>query len=368
VLARVVDRLARVPRLPGILTWPAPVDAYLRLVDPLADARGSRARVEAVLPETPRAATVVLRPPSGFPVHRPGQWVPVEVDVDGVRHRRCYSITSPPAAPDGLLRITVQAVPDGVVSNHLVRRTRVGDVVHLGDPQGDFTLPDTPDPAGGGPLLFITGGSGITPVMGMLRALAADVTVGDVVLVHHAPDMGEVLFRDELARLARTYPGLRVELVLTGPGPPGPDLALGPDRLDGLVADWRRRATWVCGPPALVAAAEGVWGAADRVGRLHVERFAAPPSVVSEGGGGVVHFAGSGRRTASDGRTPLLELAESAGLSPVSGCRMGVCRRCVVPLRRGTVIDLRDGRRETEPGTSVQICVSAAVGDAELDL
>jgi ferredoxin len=118
----------------------------------------------------------------------------------------------------------------------------------------------------------------------------------------------------------------------------------------------------------MVAAAEEVWVAAGLAGRLHVERFAPPRSVVPEGGRGVIHFAASGRTADGDGRTPLLELAEAAGLSPVSGCRMGVCRRCVVPLRSGTVVDLRDGRCETEPGTSVQICVSAAVGDAELDL
>ena len=345
-----------------MLAWPAPVDAYTRLVDPLSATTGFRARVEAVVPETDRATTLVLRPGPGFPAHRPGQWVALGVDIDGVRHTRCYSLTSVPGRPDGCVSVTVQAVPDGVVSNHVADAARVGDVVHLDAPDGDFVLPTVRT----APLLFITGGSGITPVMGMLRTLAGSRSMGDVVLLHHAPGPGDVIFATELEDLARRCPTLQVDVALTGAGAPPPEAALTAGRLDRVCPDWRRREAWVCGPTPLLDAADALWAGPDVTGRLHVERFA-PPRPVTDGVGGRVTFTRSGTTVGSDGTGTLLDLAEAADLTPVSGCRMGVCRRCVVPLRAGTVRDLRDGRTESEPGAYVQICVSSACGDVELE-
>ncbi len=369
VMTRVLPRLAsipsRIPRLPAVLTWPAPAGAYSRLVDPLAPGHGVRARVESVIAETPRAVTLVLRPGPGWPTHQPGQWVPVGVDVDGVRHTRCYSLTSVPGHSDGTIAITVQAVPDGVVSNHLVHRARPGDLVHLDQPQGDFVLPAVRL----SPLLFITGGSGITPVMGMLRALLAARSMGDVTLIHHAPSEAEVIFADELDDISRRCTRFRHHVAITGPGIPPPAARLTTARLDRLCPDWRTRETWVCGPTPILDAADDLWSADDVTGTLHVERFAPARKLTDdERRSGTVTFTAAGRGIASDGGATLLDLAESAGLAPRSGCRMGVCRRCVTPLRAGTVRDLRDGRTESEPGTHVQICISAACGDVELEL
>ncbi|UDY34696.1 ferredoxin reductase [Dermatobacter hominis] len=369
-------------RLSAVLTWPAPAGSYRRLVDPLAAGTGVRAEVEAVVPESPRAATVVLRPGPGWQPHRPGQWVSVGVDVDGVRHHRCYSITSPPTLATlpgragDRITITVQAVPDGVVSNHLVRVARPGDVVHLDGPDGDFTLADPPAATGPRRMLMVTGGSGLTPVIGMVRAMDAGVerdgTLDDVVLVHHAPTPEESLFTDELHAIGRRRPGLRLHLVTTGTGAPPPELEITAARLDELCPDWREREAWACGPRPLVDAVTSVWdehtATTPDALPLHVERFT--PSVAPAGGAveGTLTFGRSGASVASDGTRTVLDLAEEAGLDPISGCRMGVCRRCVVPLRSGTVVDMRDGRTECEPGTHVQICVAAPVGDAEIDI
>jgi ferredoxin-NADP reductase len=369
-------------RLAAVLTWPAPAGSYRRLVDPLAPGTGVRAVVESIVPESTRAATVVLRPGPGWQAHRPGQWVSLGVDVDGVRHHRCYSITSlptPAALPgsDGdRISITVQAVPDGVVSNHLVRHARPGDVVHLDGPDGDFTLARTTTAPGVRRMLMVTGGSGITPVMGMIRAMDAgmepDGTLDDLVVVHHAPSKAESLFTEELRAIARRRPGLRLHLVTTGSAAPPPELEITAARLDDLCPDWRDREAWVCGPRPLVDAVDAVWDdhAAEHPDArpLHVERFT---PVVARGGDaveGTLTFARSGTAVPSDGTRTVLDLAEEAGLDPISGCRMGVCRRCVVPLRAGAVVDMRDGRTECEPGTHVQICVTAPVGDAEIEI
>jgi stearoyl-CoA 9-desaturase NADPH oxidoreductase len=123
----------------------APAD-YLDLLDPLRSRTDLRARIVSVVPETAGASTVTLRPGRTWRGHRPGQFVRIGVDVDGVRHWRSYSLTSPPDRADGLLTITVQTIPDGLVSGHLVRRAQPGEVVHLEQAAGEFTLPATLPP------------------------------------------------------------------------------------------------------------------------------------------------------------------------------------------------------------------------------
>lgn len=370
------DRPTLLGRLAGVLRWPAPAGAFRRLVDPLAPGAGVVAVVESITPESLRASTIVLRPGRGWVSHRAGQWVSLGVDVDGVRHHRCYSITSLPGSDR--ISITVQSVPGGVVSNHLVTSARPGDVVHLDGPDGDFTLePAAPAAPGARRLLMVTGGSGVTPVLGMLRALDAGVEtaadLGDVVLVHHAPSEDESLFTDELRAMERRRPGLRIHLVATGPGAPPPELELRSTRLDLLCPDWRDREAWVCGPPPLVDAISELWGDGTTnpngtTAALHVERFTPSTQAAGDQVAGTLTFAVADRSIESDGTRTVLDLAEEAGLAPIAGCRMGVCRRCVVPLRSGTVVDLRDGRCESEAGSHVQICISAPVGDAEVDL
>src|SRR5688500_2243002 len=138
---------------------------YLDLFAPLRPGAPLRGRIEQVQPETPDAATIVIRPGADRAGHVPGQYVRVGIDVDGVRHWRAYSLTHGPRA-DGRISITVKAVPDGVVSTHLVRAARPGTMVHLEQAAGEFVLPPE-----GGRFLFVTAGSGITPVIGMLRNL-----------------------------------------------------------------------------------------------------------------------------------------------------------------------------------------------------
>src|SRR3954452_19233478 len=149
------------------LTTPLLPDDYLGTLNPLWSAGELRGRVEAVHPETADAATIVIRPGRGWTAHRPGQWVRVGLDVEGRRRWRSFSLSSAPQRPDGRITITVKAVSDGLVSRRLVRRTAPGTIVGLTKPEGDFVLPEPPPPL----VLFLTAGSGITPVMAMLHGL-----------------------------------------------------------------------------------------------------------------------------------------------------------------------------------------------------
>ena len=329
---------------------------YVDIFHPLRRGADLRARVVEVRPEAGDSVTVMLRPGASWNGHVPGQYVRVGLDVDGVRRWRSYSLTSPPETPDGTIWITAKAVPGGLVSAHLAQVLRPGDLVHLDQACGDFVLPD-PAPA---KALFITGGSGITPVMGMLRSgLEA---LQDAVLVHSENDADDVIFGGELRELAADGHLRLIERHTEHAG----RLEVG--ELDALVPDLDDRETWACGPSGLLDAIEDHWAAAGLSDRLHTERFRT--TLAAPGEGGTVRFTTTGTDVDCDGATPILDAGEAAGVLMPSGCRMGICYSCVLPLREGSVRDLRTGEVTTAvpgDGVLVQTCVSAAAGTCDID-
>ncbi len=340
------------------VTTPLLPDDYLHLVNPLWSARELRGRIVEVRPETADSATLVIRPGWGFRFdHEPGQYIGIGLLVDGKWHWRSYSLTSPPVREDRLISITVKAMPEGFLSTHIVGGVEPGTVVRLAAPQGNFALPEPlPDR-----MLFLTAGSGITPIISMLRTMDRRGRVPDIMHIHSAPTEEDTLFRGELAEIRQRHPGLRVHLQYTR-AMGRFDLA----RLDEVCPDWREREVWACGPAGMLADAEARWQEAGLEARLHLERFAVDRSG-QEGDGGTVTFARTGRSLAIDGATTLLEAGERAGVQMPFGCRMGICQTCVVPLESGAVRDLRNGKVHEE-GSRIQTCISTAAGDCTLDL
>lgn len=338
-------------------TTPLLPDDYLHMLNPLWTARELRGRVVRVIPETDDAATLVIKPGWGWSFdHRPGQYVGIGVNLDGRWHWRSYSLSSPPSRDRSHIAITVKAMPEGFLSTHLVRGLDAGTIVRLALPQGEFVLPEPP-PA---KLLFWTGGSGITPVMAMLRTLHRRSTMPDVVHVHSAPSQSQAIFRDELARMAREEPGLRLVENFDDR-----DGMLDIGRLTEVCPDWQQREAWVCGPAPMLNAAEKHWRQAGLGGRLHLERFSLSVSTSAEGGR--VTFLASGKEAEVDGATTLLEAGEAAGLQMPFGCRMGICHTCVLPLRSGRVKDLRNGAEYTQ-NQGIQTCVTSPAGDCALEI
>ena len=348
--------------LVGRITTPLLPDDYLQLANPLWSARELRGRVLEVRRETEDSATLVIKPGWGFTFdYQPGQYIGIGLLVDGRWRWRSYSLTSSPhsdgAGRSRTITITIKAMPEGFLSTHLVGGVTPGTIVRLAAPQGNFVMPD-PAPSS---VLFVTGGSGITPVMSMLRTLERRDQVGDVVHIHSAPTESDVMFAAELAQLAREHDGYQLTVRTTRT-----QGRLDLSRLDELVPDWRQRQTWACGPEGMLNEAEKVWQAAGVAERLHLERFAASRAAV-HGQGGEVTFSRSGKTVTADAATSLMEAGEQAGLRMPFGCRMGICQACVVSLVDGHVRDLRTGA-EHEPGTRIQTCVSAASGDCVVDV
>jgi ferredoxin-NADP reductase len=357
------DRLVRAAEAATTPLLPAD---YLDLFAPLRSGADLRGRVVAVHPETADAATLVIRPGADWAGHVPGQYVRVGVDVDGVRQWRAYSLTHGPRA-DGRISVTVKAVPGGAVSPFLVHGVRPGTLLHLEQATGDFVLAEDHQK-----LLFVTAGSGVTPVIGMLRNLFPVTDAGvvhrstrDIVVVHVARSRPDSIFLADLEALDAAG---AIRLVPRYDDQHG---LLDVDRLGELVPDLAGRTTYACGPAGLL---DALAAHHERAGLpLHVERFR--PVLVEAGEGGTVTFAGSDVVVEADGGTPLLQAGEDAGVLMPSGCRMGVCFGCVVPLREGAVRDLRNGTvttavpGETGPGgVPVQTCISAAAGACRFDL
>src|ERR1700760_1375711 len=214
-------------------TTPLLPDDYLKLLNPLWSARELRGQIIEVQTETEDSATVTIKPGWGFSAeYQPGQYVGIGLRVDGRWHWRSYSLTSVPQREDKHITITVKATPEGFLSTHLVNGVKPGTIVRLAAPKGDFALPDPPPPK----ILFISAGSGITPLMAMLRSMAARGQSPDIVHLHSAPSAESVIFHDELRDLEAAQSGYRLHLQLTQQ-----DGKLDFDRLDELVPDWRHR-------------------------------------------------------------------------------------------------------------------------------
>jgi ferredoxin-NADP reductase len=351
----------RALRLVSSFTSPLLPDDYLELVNPLWSTRELRRRIERIERETREAVTVLIKPGWEWPGHRPGQYVRVGIEVDGIHHWRAYSLTSDPGRADGCIAITPKLVPQGKVSPFLFARARPGAIVRLGGVEGTFTLPD-PLPQR---LLFISAGSGITPIMSMLRSIAAERRLADVVHVHCARTRETAIFGEELRALARAHDGYRLHERITGE-----QGRMSAEHVDELCTDWRERETFVCGPAGLLRAMSERWSRDGDVSRLHVEHFQ-PDERVGDGQrglGGTIDFRSSGVQASSDGEQPILAAGESAGATLPFGCRMGICHSCVGRLRSGQVRDLRTGRVHGQPGETVQTCINAPEGAVEIDL
>ena len=368
------------------LTAPHGVDRYLEMVNPMWAATEVRARVVDVVRETDGVAdgaapvaTVTLQPTSTWRGHRAGQYVQVGIELPGARRTtRCFSISSAASSPGERFTITVRANteapdPDRSVSSFLVHHARPGQMVHLSQAQGDFTLPVSPATPGPDPLLMISGGSGITPVMSQLRTLLRDApryghsdghAGRRVTFLHFARSPEDQIFADELAAIAEADNGVDVHLRYG-------DQRFSEFELRRLVPDFRDTDTWVCGPAGLVELVQAAYGVSTGLAtgsRLRVEYFklatAGAPAGSAEG---EVTFARAGRTAANTGAS-LLEQAEAAGLTPEFGCRMGICFSCTSRKTEGTVRNLLTGETSSVPDEDIRICVSAPDGDCVVDL
>lgn len=345
-------------------------DDTLGLVNPLWTVNRLHARVVTKTPETASAATVVLQAGSAFKGLKPGQFVIIGVEINGVRHRRAYS----PRAIDGRrdrFAITVQRQAGGKVSNFVHDQLQPGDIIEIEQAGGDFTLPaQTP-----AEVLLVAGGSGITPCMSILEHLRRHQSATRVTLVYFARSRADRIFARTLETLATQWPALRyvpLESVVNTPGA-APSAAaaatLSTELLSELQPQWAALPAYCCGPAPLMDAARQIWKDAGASERLRLEAFAAArpsgdPNVRHQirivRGDQPMAFEAPATET-------LLVAGEQAGHAIKHGCRQGICHECTCRLNSGAVRDLTTGEQIHGEGQPVRLCVSAALSDLSLE-
>jgi ferredoxin-NADP reductase len=346
-----------------LLLGPHGVDRYLELVRPAATVLDARAAVLAVRHQTPRSATLTLRPNRAWSGFQAGQYVRAGFEIDGVRCTRTYSPAGSEHDGGDRVELTVTAHPGGRVSPHLVDALAPGAVVHLGPAQGEFVLP-AERPAR---LALVSGGSGITPVLAMLRTLCAEGHTGEILFLHHARTRDDWLYEEEVRALAAAHRNVRVIYRATRGADAGRRVSPATLATDfGVDAG-----TWaaVCGPPALLEATRTAWSELGGARERLLEETFTPLALSAPDGAaeGTLRFLRSERRAAIGAGT-LLEQAEEAGLRPDFGCRMGICHTCTCRKTAGAVRNLRTGEVSTEEDEDIQLCVSVPAGDVALEL
>lgn len=358
-LAKPLRQFLQQPWLESIVRFSA-IEDTLRAVHPLLSLAQVRARVVQVIQETADCKTFILQPNALWQRNTlAGQYVRVRCEIDGRRVERLYSLSSLPGARR--IAITVKRQSGGKMSEHLHARVGVGSVLELSQAMGEFVLLDALPER----ILLLSAGSGITPVMAMLRDLQARRYRGNLVFLHTCRNADELIFARKLREIAAAFPGLQLQLHFSREAG-----RLTMAQLQQTVADLATRATWVCGPDSLMQAVQHLWQQQGWASALQMERFVSAPRLPASAAGSSVAITctTSGRQFATHGTEPLLVQAERAGLQPKHGCRIGICRSCQCIKRRGTVENLQNGEISSEPDQLIRLCISAARSDLQLEL
>lgn len=285
---------------------------------------------------------------------RAGQHVQLYLQLAGVRHSRSYSLTR--VECDGCVELGIRRQPGGRLSNHLLDHLSVGALLELGQAQGELCWP-----AASTGVALLAAGSGITPLLGLLREALARGFTAPINLLHYIREQGQQPFVAELQQLMQRYPNLSVRWALTGQVSSDAELhgRFRGEHLQGLALD----NVLACGPAGFVERVAQHWR-----GPLQVEAFTAPERSAEPGSAVRLGFARTRQQVTGDSARSLLEQAEAAGLRPAHGCRQGICASCTCTLLSGTVRDLRNGALFAEPGQPIRLCISAPAGDVDIDL
>jgi ferredoxin-NADP reductase len=346
-------------------------------------ASGESKRIEclSVVAETHDVKTFTFHSPD-YPAlaYEPGQFLTISPVIGQQSVSRCYTLSSTPTRPF-TFSITVKRVPGGAVSNWLHDNLKAGDAMSASGPAGVFT----PVAGPARKLLYLSAGSGITPLMAMTRA-AADLHADlDIVFVHSARTPKDIIFREELARLERSMPRLRTLFFCEGLGDEpdwsGPIGRLSIAELQQRIPDFLERSVFTCGPKGYMDAARGLLETAGfDLARYHQESFDINAEVVVEPAPSVepgqaqdtftVRLARSGKVFTMNADQTVLSAAKKAGAVVPSSCSQGVCGTCKTALLEGSVDMKHNGgirQREIDKGLRL-LCCSRPTSDLVIDL
>lgn len=329
---------------------------------PLWAAKGYRAQVEQVRMESQNCYTLVLKPNKKWQGFKPGQYIELQVVKNGAQITRCFSISSPPEqfTQFGTIELTIRIQDKGRITPWLHKALKEGCAVGLSEAQGEFIIENKSRP-----ILMIAGGSGITPFRSFLLSQENIWPTQKTSLFYYAREHGEHLFNQELLNIDKACSRINTHLISTAKMG---HLSL--DQLKQQCPDYLDYDIYICGPNSMIAdISELLLGANVESKNIYIERFGPAPVDFSKlDQAGTVNFTQS-RTTAEMGESKnLLDLAESSGMRPESGCRMGICHKCSCRKKSGVVYNtLTDSYSDTGQ-EDIQLCVSIPVGEVTIEL
>jgi ferredoxin-NADP reductase len=341
-----------------------------------------RAQVIEIRDEMADMYTLVLKPKAGlidraWPEFQAGQYIELMVEKDGSRTLRCFSISSSPAyyKKTGLIELSIRIQQQGRMTPWIRQQLAPSSLVNISLAQGEFTLPNSvltkkPDSE---KYLFIAGGSGITPFRSMLqqqalqqKALNKQSIALDIHLLYYSRNDQHIVFQHELEQLQKEYPSIQITFV-NGEK----EGFICREHLQSYCPDYDSRTSYICGPAPMIQQARKVLAELEVAEeKVIFEFFGAAPVELKNNEHAVVHFQASQKTAVSekDEINTLLEQAEAQGLTPTSGCRIGVCHQCICKKKSGIVFNTRTQKYSDTGSEEIQLCISVAQGDVVLDL
>jgi ferredoxin-NADP reductase len=262
----------------------------------------------------------------------------------------------------------VKRVPGGVASNHLAETLSKGDVLELSAPAGQFLLGSERR----APLLMISAGSGITPVMSMLRHLVRRGSDAEITFLHFARTPEDVIFGRELSAIAERALGVKVVLCVEEADESwtGHRGRFSRELLEAALPDFVNAETYLCGPSGFMRAVmQTLESAGADLSMLRYERFNSEfdASAFLEHSR-VIRFTRSGVESLSNRPLTVLQEAEARGVRVATGCRAGTCGTCRCKKRKGVVFNTATGALSGDGEEMINPCVSIAQGTVEVDL
>lgn len=317
--------------------------------------------------------------------YAPGQFITFELEIDGQTVNRCYTLSSTPTRPD-TVSITVKRVPGGQVSNWLHDNLKAGDTLRVLGPAGEFScFLQTPQPQR--KYLFLSAGSGITPLMSMSRAMHDLALNADIAFVHSARTPSDIIFADELALMARNQDNFRLGFVCERRGDrpawAGFNGFLTQAVLQNIAPDFLKREVFTCGPTPYMAAVRSLLqGAGFDMNHYHEESFSfetlsaslaqAPEeesACTEQAGNYSVSFTRTAAEVVCDSGQTILQAARAAGLRLPVSCTKGMCGTCKTKMLSGQVDMKHAGgirQREIDQGWILPCC-SKPLSDVTLE-
>jgi len=371
----------------------------IQMIVPQWSTDAYRAQIIDIRDEMDGMYTLVLKPKTGmidrnWPVFEAGQFIELMVEKEGARTLRCFSISSSPFYYEktGLIELSIRIQQKGRITPWIREQLKIGSLVNISEAQGDFilatgglskgALPEAgsakaifpnavkskknADKQNSDKLLFIAGGSGITPFRSMLQQLNSHENAVDIQLLYYSRDSQHILFQQEFEQIEKENENIRITFIDSEN-----DGFICTEHLQAYCSDYYLRTVFICGPSPMIQQARKVLAELDvSKDKIIFEFFGAAPIEIENNAQGAVLFQTSDKTIISekDSVSTLLEQAEEAGVNPVSGCRIGVCHQCICKKKSGIVFNTRTQEYSDTGSEEIQLCISVAQGDVVLDL